>query len=214
MSTRWPEAVALRSITAKSVAEAALDIFSRMGLPHQILTDHGAQFTGALMRQLTTMLHFDHIHTTAYHPQSNGVLERLHSTLEAIIGKARSSGLVWVKQLPFVLFALRQSPNRSLGFSPYELVYGQHVRTPLDVIYEGWRNVDCEGLAEELCDRLEGEELCDRLEGVRDVAARNGLVESEKRKKYYDRGSVERVLQEGDKVLCKIPGLLGKLQDS
>lgn len=93
MSTCWPEAVALRLITAKSVAEAALEIFSRMGLPLQILTDCRAQFTGALIKLLTTILHIAHIHTTAYHPQSNGILERLHSTLEAIIGKARSSGL-------------------------------------------------------------------------------------------------------------------------
>ncbi len=50
--------------------------------------------------------------------QTNGVLERLHATLEAILGKARALGLDWVGQIPFVLFALRQAPNRTTGFSP------------------------------------------------------------------------------------------------
>ncbi len=56
MATRWPEAIALKSITAKSVAESVIDICSRMGLPQQILTDRGTQFTGALAKQLTSLM--------------------------------------------------------------------------------------------------------------------------------------------------------------
>ncbi len=135
MATRWPYAIALKSITAKSVAEATIEIFSRMGLPHQILTDRGTQFTSALAKQMSSLLGIEKLLTTAYHPQSNGVLERLHSTLEAMLGKAHALGLDWVRQLPFVLFALRQAPNRTTGYSPFELVYGHNVRTPLDVVY-------------------------------------------------------------------------------
>ena len=76
-----------------------------------------------------------------------------------------------MRQLPFVLFALRQSPNRSTGFSPYEMVYGCNVRTPLEVMYEGWRG--------QMGDRLNVvdwvEELGERLEAVRDIAVKNGL---------------------------------------
>ena len=82
-------------------------------------------------------LNIEHLRTTAYHPQSNGVFERLHATLKAMLGKATALGLDWVKQLPFVVFALRQAPNISTGFSPFELVYGHNVRTPLDIVYEG-----------------------------------------------------------------------------
>ena len=210
MATRWPDAIALKSITAKSVAEAAIEIFSRMGLPYQILTDRGSQFTGGLAKQLTSLMGIEKLHTTAYHPQTNGVLECLHATLEAMLGKARALGLDWVQQIPFVLFALRQAPNRTTGFSPFELVYGHYVRTPLDVIYEGWRGKVGEGLAVGVW----AEELCERLEILRDVAVRNGLVESGKRKTYYDRGKCARVLADGDKVLCRIPGMVAKLDDS
>ncbi len=58
------------------------------------------------------------------------------------------------------------------------------------------------------------EELCDRLGALRDVATKNGLVEREKRKINYDKGKCERILFERDKVLCRIPGLNGKLEDS
>ena len=81
------------------------------------------------------MLGREHLRTSHYHPQTNGALERLHSTL----AKAKTSGLDWVTQLPFVLFALRKSPNRTTTFSPYELLYGYNVRTPLELVYEGWR---------------------------------------------------------------------------
>jgi len=137
MATRWPEAVPLRTITAKAVADSAIDIFIRMGLPLQILTDGGRQFVSALNKQLTEVLRIDHLLTTAYHPQSNGVLERLHATLEAMLSKASAKGLDWVRQLPFAIFALRQAPNRTTGYSPFELVYGHNVRTPLDLLYEG-----------------------------------------------------------------------------
>ncbi len=134
MATRWPDAIALKSITAKSMAAATIEIFSRMGLPHQILTDRGTQFTSELAKQMSSLLGIEKLLTTAYHPQSNGVLERLHSTLEAMLGKVHGLGLDWVRQLPFVLFALRQAPNRTTGYSPFELVYGHNVRTPLDVV--------------------------------------------------------------------------------
>ncbi len=78
-----------------------------MGLPQQILTDRGTQFTDALAKQLISLMGIKKLHTTAYHPQTNKVLERLHATLEAMLGKARALGLDWVGQIPFVLFALR-----------------------------------------------------------------------------------------------------------
>ena len=210
MATRWPEAIPLRTITAQAVAEAAIEIFSRMGLPLQILTDRGPQFRSSLSKHLTSILGIEHLLTTAYHPQSNGVLERLHATLEAMLGKASARGLDWVRQLPFAVFALRQAPNRTTGYSPYELVYGHNVRTPLDVLYEGWKS-----------DKLRKlnisswvDDLCARLEVLRESAMSKAIVESEKRKKFYDRHSVERTFEVGNKVLCRIPGMISKLNDS
>ena len=210
MAIRRPKAVTLNSITAKSVAETAIDVFSRMGLPLQILTDRGAQFTSSLSKQLTTVPNIEHLRTTAYHPQSNGVLERLHATLEAMLEKATALGFDWVKQLPFVVFALRQAPNRSTGFSPFELVYGHNVRTSLDILYEGWRN----DKARKLDVSSWVEELCSRLEVMREIAVSNALTESAKKKVSYDKSSLDRTFCEENNVLCRIPGMVFKLQDS
>ena len=84
-----------------------------------------------------------------------------------------------------MLFALRQNPNRTTGFSPYELLYGYNVRKPLELVYEGWRGHVGVGL--NVVDWIS--ELEERLEALRELAARNGLLESEKRKGYYNKGT-------------------------
>ena len=63
---RWPEAVPLQNIMAKTVAKAAQEIFYRTGLPLRILTDQGKQLTGKLMKELADVLGIELIRTTAY----------------------------------------------------------------------------------------------------------------------------------------------------
>ena len=210
MASKWPDAVALKSVTAKAVAEAAMEIFCRTSLPLQILTDRGAQFTSKLMQGLCDILSIERIRTTAYHPQTNGVLERLHGTLESILGKAHVKGLDWVKQLPYALFALRQAPNRDTHLSPYELVFGRLARTPLDILYRGWRDVDDGEL--QVSDWVDN--LCEHLEVLRNVAYSRATKASRKRKEAYDKGKVDRQLEVGSLVLTRIPGLGSKLEDS
>ena len=59
MASRWPEALPLKSITAKSVALGMVEIFSRTGILLQLLTDQGAQFVGSLVTQLCRDLHIE-----------------------------------------------------------------------------------------------------------------------------------------------------------
>ena len=152
----------------------------------------------------------ERIRTTAYHPQTNGVLERLHGTLESILGKAHLKGLDWVKQLPYALFALRQAPNRDTHLSPYELVFGRLARTPLDILYRGWRDVDDGEL--QVSDWVDN--LCEHLEVLRNVAYSRATKASRKRKEAYDKGKVDRQLEVGSLLLTRIPGLGSKLEDS
>ena len=101
MATRWPDVVVLKNCAARAVADGQVEMFSRTGLPSSLLSDQGPQFTGSLMRELISVLGIDKIQTTAYHPQFNGVVERLLATLDAILTKAYSQGLDLCKQLPF-----------------------------------------------------------------------------------------------------------------
>ncbi len=210
MASRWPDAVALKSITASTVARGLVQIFSRTGLPLQLLTDQGTQFTGKLLKELASMFNIHLTRTTPYHPQSNGLVERLHGTLESILTKAHREGHDWEIFLPLTLFALRQCPNRDTGFSPYQLIYGRNVVTPLDVVYAGWSEMIGEGM--EVSEWVL--QLSDRLETLRDCAVDTGLVESDKRASSYNRGKCDRQLKVGERILCRIPGLAAKLEDS
>ena len=146
MASKWPEAIPIRCMTANAVAQGMLDIFSRVGVPLRLLSDQGSQFVGKVISKLCENLHIEAIQSTPYHPEGNGVVERMHSTLGAMLNKAANQGLDWVGQVPFALFALRSAPNRDSGFSPFELIYGRHVRTPLDILHQGWAQKEFEQL--------------------------------------------------------------------
>ena len=210
MASRWPEAIPLRTITAKVVAQGMCEIFARTGIPLQLISDQGSQFVGKVVSQLCKCLHIERIQMTPYHPEGNGVVERMHGTLGAMLTKAASEGLDWVGQVPFTLFALRAAPNRDTAFSPFELVYGREVRTPLDILHQGWAQKEFEELD---TDEWAGW-LVERLQCWHSIERERGKSASKKRKKDFDKKTVDRVLEEGDLVLCRVPGMTHKLEEA
>ena len=81
-ATGFPEAVPLKDIDTVSVAEALLAIFSRVGIPREILSDRGTQFTSQLMSEICRLISVKQKFTTPYHPQCNGLNERFNGTLK------------------------------------------------------------------------------------------------------------------------------------
>ena len=115
----------MKNVDAGSVAEELIKVFSRVGVPQEILTDQGTSFTSKLLIELYKMLHIQPIRTTPYHPQTDGLVERFNQTLKMMLRKtAVKEGLDWDKMLPCILFAYREVPQASTGFSPFELLYG------------------------------------------------------------------------------------------
>ena len=85
LASIWPEAVPLRTASASEVAEGLVSIFTRTGLLHRMLTDQGKVFMGKVCKRLCEIFGVDLIHTTPYHPQTNGAIERFHGTLKPIL---------------------------------------------------------------------------------------------------------------------------------
>ena len=82
-ATRYPEAVPLKKITTEAVAEALLDIYSRVGIPEEVLTDQGTQFMSECMQEVFRLLSIKGLTSTPYHPTCicNGLVERWNGTL-------------------------------------------------------------------------------------------------------------------------------------
>ena len=123
-TTRWPEAVPMSSTTA---ADCAAALFSgwiqRFGVPETITSDRGAQFTSSLWAALCRLLDITHSSTTAYHPQSNGMVERFHRRLKDGL-RARCAGAEWAHHLPWVMLGIRSAWRLDGSYSPAEAVYG------------------------------------------------------------------------------------------
>ena len=106
-TTRWPEAIPLSSTTAADCASALLQGWiQRFGVPDTITSDRGAQFTSSLWSSLCQLLNIPHAPTTAYHPQSNGLVERMHRRLKDAL-RARAAGSDWYLHLPWVMLGIR-----------------------------------------------------------------------------------------------------------
>lgn len=84
-ATRYPKAVALKNISTVAVAEALVNIFSRVGIPEEILSDEETQFTSSLMKDVGRLLSVKQLTITPYHPQCNGLVERFNGTLKTML---------------------------------------------------------------------------------------------------------------------------------
>ena len=102
-ATRWPEAVPMKSV---DVAEELVTVFSRVGIPKEILMDQGSNFTSHLLTELYRLLQVHPIRTTPYHPQTDGLVERFNKTLKSMLRRAAvDEGKDWDKLIPYLLFA-------------------------------------------------------------------------------------------------------------
>ena len=135
--TRWAEAIPLVDAQTTTCARAfAAHWVARFGVPADMTSDRGSQFTSELWSVLS-QLHGTRLHrTSAYHPQSNGLVERFHRHLKSAL-MARLDGPNWLDELPWVLLGIRTAPKEDLGCSSAELVYGAPLTVPGDFIPRG-----------------------------------------------------------------------------
>ena len=132
--TRWPEAIPVADTTTSTLCSALIYHWvSRFGPPLLMTSDRGAQFTSALWSQMSEFLGIRLSATTAYHPQANGLVERMHRRLKEAL-KTRLTGPHWFEQLPWVLLGLRTTVKEDLGCSPAELVFGSPIAIPGDCL--------------------------------------------------------------------------------
>jgi transposase InsO family protein len=98
-ATRWPEVLPLQNMTARECADVFITGWvARYGVPQTVTTDRGTQFTSELWKSMCKTLGVHHVTTTAYHPQSNGMIERFHRQMKEGL-RARECGTAWIEHL-------------------------------------------------------------------------------------------------------------------
>ncbi len=129
-SSRWVEAVPLKNMEAINCVEHFVSGWvSRFGVPDSVTSDRGPQFTSAVWASMCKRLGIQHVLTTAFHPQSNGMVERVHRQIKDAL-RARAAGAEWHSHLPWVLLGLRAAPKEVSGISLAEVVLGEQLRLP------------------------------------------------------------------------------------
>ncbi|XP_006813839.1 uncharacterized protein LOC100372062 [Saccoglossus kowalevskii] len=201
MATRYPEVVPLKTITAKVVVEALVHFFRRYGLPKEIQSDQGSNFMSGLFQEVMHQLGVSQLKSSAYHPQSQGALERYHQTLKNMLRSyCTECPEDWDKGIPLVLFATRDTPSDSTGFSPFELVYGHNVRGPLKLLREQFLVAEPEtNMLDYIC------KFRERLFKAGETAAEHLKVSQNVMKKKFDRNAKARQFSPGEKVLVLLP---------
>lgn len=130
--TRWPEAIPVDNISTETLAAAFMSQWvARFGCPLHITSDRGRQFESDLFTKLSSFCGAVHHSTTSYHPASNGMVERLHRSLKTAL---MCHDVNWTTALPFVLLGLRTTHKPELNVSPAELVYGETLRLPGELV--------------------------------------------------------------------------------
>ena len=110
-------------------------IVSVFGVPESITTDNGSQFTSAMWKQLMDVWGIRSHFTTPYHPESNGLVERFHRRLkESLNALATEEPEKWFWKLPCSLLAIRTTLKPDIGASPADLVFGEGLAVPGELI--------------------------------------------------------------------------------
>ena len=139
--TKYTEAYPLKDKTARSVADALMDVWlPRYGFPLFLHSDQGKEFDNAMIHQLSELLGTVKTKTTPYHPRSDGLVERFNRTLLAMLAMFVSQEHDnWDDLLPFMMLAYNTTVHTSTGYTPYRLVFGDECNLPGNLIHRELR---------------------------------------------------------------------------
>ena len=199
-STRFPEVIPFRNIKTKTTVKALVKFFTFVGLPKSVQSDQ--VFMSGVFQHVMHELGIKQYRSSALHPESQGALERFHQTLKNMIRSyCFDTEKDWDEGIHFLLFAVRESVQQSLGFSPFELVFGHTVRGPLKLLKEKFLSQEDTPL--NLLQYVS--DFRNRLLTACEAAKSNLKKAQGKMKQNFDKNTKEKSFKSGDKVLALLP---------
>ena len=204
MATHYPEAIVLPDHTSQRVAQALLSHFSRFGFPEEVLSDQVTDLVSELMQIFLNDFAITHIRASAYHPLTNGSCERFYRTMKnmtrSVVAEYNDA---WDECLPWILFAYREISVETLGFSPFELLFGRDARGPLSSLKSQWKPSAVDKAKPNVIKFVL--DLREKWKTGRDIASDNANQARKKEKLWYDKRARERSDEPGDLVLVCLP---------
>lgn len=130
-SSRYAETIPLKNITSAAVIKALTDYFGRFGLCKIIVSDNGTQFCSAEFADFCKNFGIQHIRTSSFKPDSNGLIERLHRSLKQSLIALSEEKKDWEKHLNHFKIYYNSTIHRATQLSPSLLFFGRNIITPL-----------------------------------------------------------------------------------
>ncbi|CAF1624779.1 unnamed protein product [Rotaria magnacalcarata] len=202
--SRHITAIALPNCTAETTAQALFnEYFCKFGIPAVILSDQGSHFRNQLMDNIKNLIGYNHIYSTPYHPQTNGIVERFNATFIPQVSKLQDTqDNNWDEYLQAVVFAYNTGIHKTTKYSPFELLYGRLPRLPISTRPQYFSFVKPNDYFEQLRKTLR----------IYHQAAKHHIVlQQQNNKTAYDHNRFDPQYKIGDKVLTRIHGNRGKL---
>ena len=200
--SRWSEAFAVEAADAITVAKVLYsEIITRYGVPHEILTDRGTHFANTLIEALCKIFNVRRTMTSPYKPSTNAACERMNSfinqTMRTYVDDSQED---WPKYLPAIMMAYRHTPaTRSTEYSPFFLLFGQHMNLPIDNAYLA-NNEDVA-----FPYRGEIKSVLENMQMTRQIAKENNERHQALNKTYHDRSAKDPDYEIGELVWLHNP---------
>lgn len=184
--TKYTWAIPTHDQTATTTARALWSaVLQSFGCPEVLHSDQGPNFKSRLIRELCQLYGTRKTHTTPYHLQGNGGCERFNQALLNLLGTLETEQQKrWVEHLPALMQAYKNSVHSTTGYAPSYLMFGRHVRLPIDLLL-GTAPADGAPTTMEWVSRHH-----QRLHYAYRKASEHLVEAAEKNKRLYDRTSV------------------------
>ena len=132
--SKWPEVCIMNKTSSGQTITALREMFARNGLPRELVSDNGPQFTSQEFLQFMTTNGIRHITSSPYHPASNGAAERFVQTVKRALYTGGMDGTPLEKTLTSFLLQYRNTSHPTTGVSPSSLFLHRVLRTRLDLL--------------------------------------------------------------------------------
>ena len=197
--TRYAQAYPTRNKSALTAAKHLYgDFVLRYGLPGRLMHDQGGEFENRLFEELHRLTGVDKSRTTPYHPETNGAVERLNSTLLAMLRTLpEANKKKWHESLNKMIFAYNATEHKSTGFSPHFLLFGREATLPIDLI------LGIEDIKEPEDYMKYAQSWRDQMEHAYSIAKARSIKAKEQNEKRLNRKPLLASLSPGDAVLVK-----------